>query len=148
MPLIKPCTNPVTTVRHIGRLQEPNRDALVRDARAIGDTADSVLNQLIETTIAKGRQSVTWRAQQSAEAAPTPNNRDQPSASYAHAQVARQEDAMRFLVEYRFVPSLALSAITGVIGPQTWPFPAENVFLALIQVRQPIIAGFSSNVKA
>src|SRR5579864_9082731 len=50
---------------------------------------------------------------------------------------------MRFLVENRFVLSLALSAITGVIGLHTWPFPAENVFLALIQVRQPTIyAGF------
>lgn len=51
---------------------------------------------------------------------------------------------MRFVVEYRFVLSLALSAITGVIGRHTWPFPAQNVFLALIQARQPTIyAGFS-----
>src|ERR1700681_3262884 len=51
---------------------------------------------------------------------------------------------MRFLVEYRFVLSLACSAIMGVIGLHTWPFPADNVFLALIQARQPsIYAGFS-----
>jgi hypothetical protein len=51
---------------------------------------------------------------------------------------------MRFLVEYRFVLSLACSAILGVIGLHTWPFPADNVFLALIQARQPTIyAGFS-----
>jgi hypothetical protein len=51
---------------------------------------------------------------------------------------------MRFLVEYRFVLSLACGAITGVIGLHTWPFPAENVFLALIQARQPAIyAGFA-----
>ena len=51
---------------------------------------------------------------------------------------------MRFLVEYRFVLSLACSAIMGVIGLHTWPFPADNVFLALIQARQPTIyAGFS-----
>ena len=36
MPLIKPRTNPVKTVRHITRLQEPNRDALVHYARFIG----------------------------------------------------------------------------------------------------------------
>jgi hypothetical protein len=48
---------------------------------------------------------------------------------------------MRFLV---FVLSLALSAITGVIGLCTCPFRAQNVFLALIQARQPnIYAGFS-----
>ena len=87
MPLIKPCTNPVKTVRHIGRLQEPNRDALVRDARAIGDTADDVLNQPIETTIAKDREFVTWRAEQPAAAAPTPNECDRTSPARAHAQV-------------------------------------------------------------
>ena len=53
MPLIKPRTNRVRTVRHICRLQEPNRDALVLYARFIGDTADYVLNQLIDTTIAQ-----------------------------------------------------------------------------------------------
>jgi ABC-type amino acid transport system permease subunit len=51
---------------------------------------------------------------------------------------------MRFLVEYRFVLSLACSAVAGVAGLHAWPFPAENVFLALLQVRQPAIyAGFS-----
>ena len=48
MPLIKPRTNRVKTIRHICRLQEPNRDALVLYARFIGDTADYVLNQLFE----------------------------------------------------------------------------------------------------
>jgi hypothetical protein len=42
--------NCVKTVRHICRLQEPNRDALVLYARFIGDTADYVLNQLINST--------------------------------------------------------------------------------------------------
>jgi len=35
----------VRTLRHISRLQEPNRDALLLYARFIGDTADYVLNQ-------------------------------------------------------------------------------------------------------
>ena len=63
MPIIKARTNRVRTVRHICRLQEPNRDALVLYARFIGDTADYVLNQLIETTIAKDREFVAWRAE-------------------------------------------------------------------------------------
>jgi len=51
---------------------------------------------------------------------------------------------MRFLVEYRFVLSLACSIGAGVAGLHVWPFPAENVFLALIQARQPAIyAGLS-----
>jgi hypothetical protein len=56
MPLIKPRTHRVRIVRHICRLQEPNRDVLVHYARFIGDTADYVLNQLIDTTIAKDRE--------------------------------------------------------------------------------------------
>jgi hypothetical protein len=62
MPLIKARTNRVRTLRHICRLQEPNRDTLVLYARFIGDTADYVLNQLIETTLAKDREFVAWRA--------------------------------------------------------------------------------------
>ena len=49
MPLITPRTNRVQTVRHIRRRQEPNRDPLVLDARFIGDSADDILNRLIET---------------------------------------------------------------------------------------------------
>jgi hypothetical protein len=63
MPIIKARTNRVRSVRHICRLQEPNRDALVLYARFIGDTADYVLNQLIETTLAKDREFVVWRAE-------------------------------------------------------------------------------------
>ena len=89
MPLIKARTNRVRTVRHICRLQEPNRDALVLYARFIGDTADYVLNQLIDTTIAKDREFVTWRAEQPAEAAPKPNGRDRTGAARPHTEVAR-----------------------------------------------------------
>jgi hypothetical protein len=93
MPLIKPRTNRVKTVRHICRLQEPNRDALVLYARFIGDTADYVLNQLIDTTIAKDREFVTWRAAQRAEppaqTVPTPAGRDHTSPARVQAEVAR-----------------------------------------------------------
>ena len=64
MPLIKPRTNRVKNVRHICRLQEPNRDALVLYARFIGDTPDYVLNALIDATLAKDREFVAWRAEQ------------------------------------------------------------------------------------
>jgi hypothetical protein len=89
MPLIKPRTHRIKIVRHICRLQEPNRDALVLYARFIGDTADYVLNQLIETTIAKDREFVAWRAEQPAEAAAKPNGRDHTGTARAHAEAAR-----------------------------------------------------------
>ena len=93
MPLIKPRTHRIKIMRHICRLQEPNRDALVLYARFIGDTADYVLNQLIETTIAKDREFVTWRAEQPAvqpaEAAPKPNGRDHTGVARAHGEAVR-----------------------------------------------------------
>jgi hypothetical protein len=67
MPIIKARTNRVRTVRHICRLQEPHRDALVLYARFIGDTPDYVVNQLIDTVIAKDREFLAWRAEHPAE---------------------------------------------------------------------------------
>ena len=76
MPLIKPRVHRVRSVRHSSRLQEPNRDALVLYARFIGDTPDYVLDQLIDTTIAKDRDFVAWRAEQPANALTMPKARD------------------------------------------------------------------------
>ena len=55
MPLIKPPTGRVESVRHICRLQRPNRDALMAYARFIRETPDFVLNALIGATLAKNR---------------------------------------------------------------------------------------------
>ena len=68
MPLIKARANRVRIVRHICRLQEPNRDTLVLYARFIGDTPDYVLNQLLATTIAKDRDFLAWQAEREAAA--------------------------------------------------------------------------------
>jgi hypothetical protein len=89
MPIIKARTNRVRTVRHISRLQEPNRDALVLYARFIGDTADYVLNQLIDTTIVKDREFVAWRAEHPAEPIFKPNGREKPAAAVANAEASR-----------------------------------------------------------
>ena len=62
MPMIKPRAHRVDTVRHDTRLLEPNRDALVLYAEFIGERPDYVLNRLIETTIAKDREYLDWRA--------------------------------------------------------------------------------------
>jgi hypothetical protein len=64
MPVIKARPNRIRSVRHISRLQEPNRDALLMYARFIGDTPDYVLNQIIEQTLLKDRDFITWRAEQ------------------------------------------------------------------------------------
>jgi hypothetical protein len=95
MPLIKARTNRVRFVRHICRLQEPLRDTLVLYAKFIGDTADYVVNQLIDTTIAKDREFITWRATQAAAVATSSSIRSQagsepgsPVASEAGSETA------------------------------------------------------------
>jgi len=85
MPLIKARTHRVPVVRHICRLQEPNRSALVLYALFIGDTVDYVLNQLIATTLAKDRDFVEWRA---AQPDPTPTTTLAPRRS-AHTRAGR-----------------------------------------------------------
>ena len=89
MPLIKPRTNRVKTVRHICRLQEPNRDALVLYARFIGDTPDYVLNQLIDSTIAKDRDFVAWRTEHPSETVTRPNGRDRSATVRASVEEHR-----------------------------------------------------------
>jgi hypothetical protein len=63
MSLIKPRVRRVRVFRHISRLQEPNREALLAYAKFIGESPDYVLNQLIETTLSKDRDFVTWRTE-------------------------------------------------------------------------------------
>ena len=76
MPLIKARTNRVRTVRHICRMQEPNRETLLLYARFIGDTADYVLNQLIASTIGRDRDFTAWRAALAPGAIPVSSERD------------------------------------------------------------------------
>jgi hypothetical protein len=78
MALIKARTHRVRIVRHICRLQEPNRDTLVLYARFIGDTVDYVLNQLIETTIVRDREFVAWRAEHPDALAASPARETSP----------------------------------------------------------------------
>jgi len=77
MSLIKPRANRVRVVRHICRLQEPNRDALVDYARFLDDTVDYVLNQLIDSALLKDRDFLAWRA---AHAAVSPVEPAAPAA--------------------------------------------------------------------
>jgi hypothetical protein len=73
MPLIKARTRRIKIVRHVCHLHEPQRHTLVLYARFIGDTVDYVVNQLIETTLAKDRDFLEWRAasENSPQVAPT-----------------------------------------------------------------------------
>jgi hypothetical protein len=92
MPLIKARTHRITMVRHICRLKAPNRDVLALYARFIGDTQDYVLNQLIETTIAKDREFIAWCAEHPATAAPAAESRTPPGTTATLAPVPEETD--------------------------------------------------------
>lgn len=71
MPLIKPRTRGKEMVRLITRLDRENHDALEAYAEFIGETAEYVLNELIDGVLAKDKDFVKWRASQ-AEPSPRP----------------------------------------------------------------------------
>lgn len=45
----------------------------------------------------------------------------------------------RVLIEYRFVISLALSAVIGTAGLHAWPFPLQNALLGLVAASRPAL---------
>ena len=78
MPLIKPRTRGKHIVRHIAKLYNENNETLYAYAQFLGEPTEYVLNQLIESKLAKDKEFVEWRTQHPASCAPRP-----PSASKA-----------------------------------------------------------------
>ena len=64
MPLIKPRTRGKQILRHIGRLDRENIETLHAYAAFLGESTDYVLNQVIDTVLAK-RQGVREVARRS-----------------------------------------------------------------------------------
>jgi hypothetical protein len=127
------------SVCHICRLQEPNRDALVLYARLISDTADYVLNQIIDTTIAKDRDPVALRAEHPMRRRPGRMASTGRPESAHRLTIGGETVVRRVVVEYRFVISLALAGIMGAAGLGVWPFPSDHPLLQLIAAHRPMI---------
>ena len=62
MPLIKPRTRGKQILRHIARLDRENNETLHAYAAFLGESTDYVLNQVIDTVLARDKEFVTWRA--------------------------------------------------------------------------------------
>jgi hypothetical protein len=62
MPVIKPRTRGKQLVRHITRFDRENNEILYAYAHFLGEPTEYVLNQLVETVLAKDKDFVTWRA--------------------------------------------------------------------------------------
>ena len=72
MPLIKPRTRGKQFVRHITRLERENNETLHAYAQFLGESAEYVINQVIDTVLAKDKDFLTWRGEHSQSFAPRP----------------------------------------------------------------------------
>ena len=63
MPLIKARTRGKQFVRLVTRLERENNETLYAYAQFLGEPAEYVLNQLIDTVLAKEKEFVAWRAE-------------------------------------------------------------------------------------
>ncbi len=62
MSLIKPRTRGKRLVRHITHLDHQNHETLCAYAAFIGEDTAYVMNELVDTVLAKDREFVKWRA--------------------------------------------------------------------------------------
>lgn len=72
MSVIKPRTRGKHLVQHWTRLDSESRETLHAYAAFIGEDAQYVVNQLIETVLAKDKDFVKWRAQHPESHVPPP----------------------------------------------------------------------------
>src|SRR5262245_65999105 len=76
MPLIKPRTRGKQILRHIARLDRENTETLHAYAAFLGESTDYVLNQVIDTVLAKDKEFTQWRAER--PHSPVPHGRRRP----------------------------------------------------------------------
>jgi hypothetical protein len=90
MPLIKPRTRGKQIVRHIARLDRENTETLHAYAAFLGEPTDYVLNQVIDTVLAKDKEFVKWRADHAHSHVPTAASRPRRhrATSGRHSTVA------------------------------------------------------------
>ena len=72
MSVIKPRTRGKQLVRHITRLDRENNETLYAYAHFLGEPTEYVLNQLIESVLAKDKEFLAWRAEHSESYVPPP----------------------------------------------------------------------------
>ena len=79
MPLIKPRTRGKQVVRRIVRLDRETNETLFAYAHFLGESTDYVLNEVIDTVLARDKEFVTWRTEHSESFVP-PSPAMQPTA--------------------------------------------------------------------
>ena len=72
MPLIKPRTRGKQMVRRMVRLDRETNETLCAYAHFLGESTDYVLNEVIDTVLAKDKEFLAWRAENSTSFVPPP----------------------------------------------------------------------------
>lgn len=85
MPLIKPRTRGKKFVRLMTRLEDETNETLYAYAQFLGEPVEYVLNQLIDTVLAKDKEFVTWRGAHPHSCVPRPQAPKQAKASGTRA---------------------------------------------------------------
>ena len=86
MPLIKPRTRGKQMVRLITRLDRESNETLYAYAQFIGEPTEYVLNQLVDTVLAKDKDFISWRAEHPQSCVPRPTSRRRGTGSTSTAQ--------------------------------------------------------------
>lgn len=105
MPVIKARTRGKQVVRHITRLDVENNEVLFAYARFLGEPTEYVLNQLVETYLAKDKDFLAWRAEHPESYVPPP-----ASSSGQHLQARRGAGSGSRSAARRDMPSPAVTA--------------------------------------
>src|SRR5207245_8245456 len=86
MSVIKPRVRGKHLVEHRTRLDQENHETLYAYAAFVDEDTDYIVNQLVETVLAKDKEFVAWRAAHPQSYAPRPFSRPQPPRRHATAR--------------------------------------------------------------
>jgi hypothetical protein len=89
MPLIKPRTRGKQFVRLFTRVDRENHETLYAYAHFIGESAEYVLNQLVESMLAKDKEFIAWRAEHRESYVPLPDRERRKQKQAMSADRAR-----------------------------------------------------------
>ena len=81
MPFIKPRTRGKQLVKHRTRLDRENNETLYAYAHFLGESPEYVLNQLIDTVLARDKEFVKWRGTHQNSFVPGARAHGRPGAS-------------------------------------------------------------------
>ncbi len=104
MPLIKPRTRGKQVVHALSRLDRETNETLFAYAHFLGESTDYVLNEVIDTVLARDKEFSAWRTEHSESFVPTSpavqptrkrRARRRADASSAPADVAAEPSVVR-----------------------------------------------------